>query len=467
MSTEERLIDDDMKKGSTVKKGEEALRELYYSKRVGLSSFDKLWRKVKKEGLDLTQKQVKDFLKRQQSAQVTKEFKKPKRFTTIRAPEPGTNLQMDLMFFSPKIQNKTGVLNVIDVHSRKVWSIPITNKKESTVLVAFKTVLGEIQKDGKKVRHVNSDDGSEFTSVWKLLQQTGIQVHKSRKEEFAKNAIVERFNRTMRNLMRKYEADFPRAGMIEDWDELVEGYNESYHRTIKAEPGDVWDGDAKNKQDYKDIKYDLVKGDKVRVLYKKELFEKGTYGWESQLYQITRVLRDGDYNTLEQKHFVAPVLASGGIGEEKSDWYMGYELEKVEGVERSPDFNQKKMNSSKAQEEKKKAAAKQKRQLAKEGLDDAAPLVKKKPKRKTDSASGLKAGQRIAVKWASKGTKNFMLTAGKTGPSEFYSGKVASYDPQTRRYKVVFDDQKPKRYEVNLNDPKSSDYVPPSNWKKL
>lgn len=464
MSSKERLIDDDMKKGSTIKQGEGALRDLYYSKRVGLSSFDKLWRKVKKEGLDYTQKEVKDFLKRQQSAQVTKEFKKPKRFTTIRAPEPGTNLQMDLMFFSPTIQKKTGVLNVIDVHSRKAWSVPIANKKETTVLTAFKTILDEIQADGKKVRHVNSDDGKEFTSVWKLLQQNGIQVHKSRKEEFAKNAIVERFNRTLRNLMRKYEAEFPRAGLIEDWDDLVGGYNESFHRTIKAEPGEVWEGDAKNKQDYKDIKYDFVKGDKVRVLYKKELFEKGTYGYEAQLYQITRVLRDGDFNTLEQKHYVAPILASGDVGKEKPDWYMGYELQKVESVERSPDFDQKKMDRSKAQEEKKKARSKQKRQLAKEGLDDAAPEVKRKPKRKADL---LKAGQRIAVKWASKGGKNFMLTAGKSGPSEFYSGKVTSYNPQTRRYKVVFDDQKQKRYDVNLNDPKSSDYIPPSNWKKV
>eukprot|EP01044_Picomonas_judraskeda_P001860 COSAG03_NODE_119_length_12315_cov_126.503847_11_plen_158_part_00 len=157
-------------------------------------------------------------------------------------------------------------------------------------------------------------------------------------------------------------------------------------------------------------------------------------------------------------------MALGDVGKEKPDWYMGYELQKVESVERSPDFDQKKMDRSKAQEEKKKAKSKQKRQLAKEGLDDAAPEVKKKPKRKADL---LKAGQRIAVKWASKGGKNFMLTAGKSGPSEFYSGKVTSYNPQTRRYKVVFDDQKQKRYDVNLNDPKSSDYIPPSNWKKV
>ena len=134
---------------------------------------------------------------------------------------------MDLMFFSPKINGKTGALNVVDVHSRKAFSVLIANKKEATVMTAFQKILAEIVKDGKKVRHVNSDDGKEFVSVWKMLTDNGIQVHKSRKEEFAKNAIVERFNRTARNLMRKYEAEFGRAGMIEDWDELIDNYTTS------------------------------------------------------------------------------------------------------------------------------------------------------------------------------------------------------------------------------------------------
>ena len=220
--------------------------------------------------------------------------------------------------------------------------------------------------------------------MWGLLEGNGVQIHKSRKEEFAKNAIVERFNRTMRNVMRRYEAEYPRTGLIADWGQLIRNYNDSYHRTIKAEPLEVWDGDARNKQDYEDIKYEFQEGDTVRVLYKKELFEKGTYGWESRLYAITRILRDGEFNTLEQKHFVAPILADGNVGQEKQDWFMGYELQKVEGVERSPGFDEKKMKRSEAQEEKKKAKEKQKRLMKKEGLDDAKPTARKQRKRKVN-----------------------------------------------------------------------------------
>ena len=53
MSSKERLIEDDLKKTTDY----EALRELYYGKRTGLASFDKLWRKVRKEGLNYTQKE--------------------------------------------------------------------------------------------------------------------------------------------------------------------------------------------------------------------------------------------------------------------------------------------------------------------------------------------------------------------------------------------------------------------------
>eukprot|EP01049_Picozoa_sp_SAG25_P021239 SAG25_NODE_7770_length_461_cov_0.491713_1_plen_103_part_10 len=90
---------------------------------------------------------------------------------------------------------------------------------------------------------------------------------------------------------------------------------------------------------------------------------------------------------------------------------MGYELQKITGVERNPDFDKEKLKKSVAQVEKQKQQVKQKKKLAKEGLDDAAPILKKKPKKSTNPQQLV--GKRIAVKWASKGGKNFMLTVGK------------------------------------------------------
>ena len=459
--SKERLIDDDLKKT----KDTAALRDIYYDKRIGLGGFDRIWEKVKDDKLGFTQKEVKAFIARQKASQVTKDFKKPKKFTTIRAPKAGTNLQIDLMFFDrPKIKGTAGVLNVVDVHSRYAFSVPIKNKGEKVVLEAFKKVLAQIAKDGKKVRHVNSDKGKEFVSVWKLLRDNGIQVHASRKEEFAKNAIVERFNRTLRRLAAEYLArDLgTRQEMVKDWQMLIDSYNAHKHRTIKAKPRDVWSGKSKNRQHYVDIKYDFQEGDKVRVLYKKELFEKGTYGWAPGLYTITRIERTGDFNWLEQKHFVADES-----GEEKSDWYMGYELQKVEGVEGNPEVDESKAQRRQAQLEKKKAREKQQRRLAKEGLDDAKAAVRGRRKKKRQVDPNEIVGLRIKVKWYSKGGKNFVLTkeaAARGSEGTFYKGKITSYDKKAKRYKIKYDDGLVGT--INLTNPKAKDYVPGTSWKK-
>ena len=94
----------------------EALREIYYTPRLRLGGLPKIWQAVKERNLDFTQQEVKEFMARQKGTQLTKEFKKPKKFTTVRAPKAGTNLQIDLMFFDkPKVKGTAGVLNVIDV----------------------------------------------------------------------------------------------------------------------------------------------------------------------------------------------------------------------------------------------------------------------------------------------------------------------------------------------------------------
>ena len=162
--SKKRLIDDDLQ-GSSVKKTKdvERLREIYYTPAYRLGGLTKIWEVAKEEKLGFTQNEIKTFMAKQKGSQVTKEFKKPKKFTTIRAPKAGTNMQMDLMFFDkPKIKGTAGVLNVIDVHSRRAFSERIKNKSADVVLAAFQKIFGQIQKDGKKVRHMNSDEGKEL-----------------------------------------------------------------------------------------------------------------------------------------------------------------------------------------------------------------------------------------------------------------------------------------------------------------
>ena len=284
------------------------LRDVYYTEMGGFGNFEKVWRKAKKLGF--TQKEVKDFLARQRNVQETKEFKKkPLMFTSVRAKRPGTNLQIDLMFFKPKDGIYTGALNVIDVYSRRAWSELIKGdpkpknwpknkewkgvgtKGKLSVLNAFKKIIGALEKDDKKVRHVNMDQGGEFTNpaFRAYLDEKGIEAHVSRNEEYAKNPVVERFNRTLRNIMAKYKKGFGVESLVDKWPVLLRVYNTTYHRTIKADPMEVWTGEEPNRQKYNDPKFDFSVGDQVRLLTKKNMFDKGAQTYSKEVFTIDKI----------------------------------------------------------------------------------------------------------------------------------------------------------------------------------
>eukprot|EP01048_Picozoa_sp_COSAG05_P002710 COSAG05_NODE_116_length_17986_cov_348.987534_9_plen_282_part_00 len=113
----------------------EKLRKLYYKKLLGTATLDELWRQVKKKKLGFKLREVKAFLKRQRGATLAKEFKRPKKFSSIVSKGTGKNWQADLMFIrreKGKVKaNKFSqpLLNIVDVHSRFAWSVVIKDKQ--------------------------------------------------------------------------------------------------------------------------------------------------------------------------------------------------------------------------------------------------------------------------------------------------------------------------------------------------
>ena len=77
------------------------LRDIYYDAETGFKGADETYKQAKAAGLTtgagkLRHKDVKEFLKKQESRQVTKQFKRPTRFTSIRAKAVGEKYQTDL-----------------------------------------------------------------------------------------------------------------------------------------------------------------------------------------------------------------------------------------------------------------------------------------------------------------------------------------------------------------------------------
>ena len=91
-----------------------------------------------------------------------------------------------------------------------------------------------------------------------------------------KSVVAERFIRTLKTKIYKYMTSISKNVYIDKLDDIVNEYNNTYHRTIKMKPVDVKDNtyiDSNKKVDDKDPKFKV--GDHVRISKYTNIFAKG------------------------------------------------------------------------------------------------------------------------------------------------------------------------------------------------
>lgn len=121
------------------------IRGRYYNPRTGYTSAVRLFKKLKLEDPSIRFKDVQDFLDRQYTYQVTRQHRRPKQYPSVVANFPRDSYQMDIMIYDRyEINNYKYVLACIDVYSRYVQAIPLTNMRETTLLAAIKELFGRM-----------------------------------------------------------------------------------------------------------------------------------------------------------------------------------------------------------------------------------------------------------------------------------------------------------------------------------
>ena len=91
-----------------------------------------------------------------------------------------------------------------------------------------------------------------------------------------KSVVTERFIRTMKTKIYKYMTSASKNMYIDKLDDILDEYNNTYHRTIKMKPIDVTDNtyvDFTKEVNDKDPKFKV--GDRVRISKYKNIFAKG------------------------------------------------------------------------------------------------------------------------------------------------------------------------------------------------
>lgn len=191
------------------------------------------------------------------------------------------------------------LLTVIDTLSKFAWVVPVKDKTGSTISEAFKRIF----KTGRKPRNLRCDSGREFTNAvfQNLLKKE--KVHFFTAKNRTKAAVVERFNRTLRSKLEKYFHATNKQRYIDVLPDLVKGYNQAVHSSIKTTPESVNEFNAEkvwrrlyghllNKNPRKKSKRNPLKtGDLVRISKEKKHFEKGyKSNWVEEVFTISKVI---------------------------------------------------------------------------------------------------------------------------------------------------------------------------------
>ena len=457
------------------------LKKIFYDPERNTSSVDRLFRASKNDGLDLTKADVKKFIEKQGAYQRTKTFVKPREFSSIIAPRVGSNLQADLIFFKHpyKVKGMDNALNVVDIHSRRAFSVPLKDKETKTVTDAFRKILEQVTDDQRKfqkkgkdyqvVQSLNSDNGTEFTSQMfqDLLNEYNIDHYKSDKDDFAKNAIVERYNRTLRrHMIVDKEKQSNKRFVASDITRMVKNYNNDLHSTIKAIPMEVYEGKDKNKQVYKFKKFSFKKGDKVRTLDKNALFAKGTYSYSKSIYKIVGIQQRTDARSQANQSVNKRYILENVKTKKKLDKkYLGYELLLSNDVEESDSYDVD-LADANATEEAQEAQEEQALRAINRDLG-----TQEAPQQVTQRfrAPKLKVGDKIQVKWNKDGDlldKGALAEGASTARAKYHDAVIRGYSPNTKLHRVYYPVDK-KTYQHNFSNPDDDDFIRRPYWRSL
>ena len=122
-----------------------------------------------------------------------------------------------------------------------------------------------------------------------MVNKVNNEIYSIRNE--GKSVVAERVIRTIKTKIYKYMTSISKNVYIDKLDDIVNEYNNTYHRTIKMKPVDVKDNtyiDFKKEVNDKDPKFKV--GDHVRISKYKNIFAKGyTPNWSEEIFVIKKV----------------------------------------------------------------------------------------------------------------------------------------------------------------------------------
>ena len=197
---------------------------------------------------------------------------------------------VDMVKYSRMSKGYKYIFTNIDIFSKYAWNFPIKSKKISDIKPCLQKIFKE-----RKPKFIWSGKESSFFSNEKLkfLEDNNVKIYYTNSN--LKAVVIERFNRSLRELMMKEFLKKNDTVWYNILPKLINFYNNRYHNTIKDKPINI------NKSNEKYIKNTIYKynitnkipkfkiNDIVRIsLKRRELFDKPSDNikWSEELFKI-------------------------------------------------------------------------------------------------------------------------------------------------------------------------------------
>ena len=188
------------------------------------------------------------------------------------------------------------ILVVVDNFSKYGWTIPLKNKYGQSITDAFSQI---IKTSKRKPNLLETDDGKEYVNKTfnEFLNNNNIKRYSRFTDKGA--VFAERFNRTIRNLIKKQVFEKGRADWLSELPSVTKQYNNTIHHSTKMKPIDaskksnekIVYSNLQNKRKKLNPKYKL--GQLVRTADIKRVFSKGeSTNYSYKLYTITEIIHD-------------------------------------------------------------------------------------------------------------------------------------------------------------------------------
>ncbi|KAL3094105.1 hypothetical protein niasHT_029187 [Heterodera trifolii] len=260
-----------------------------------------LWKEARKKLKHLRKKDVQHYLEGHR----TYTLMRPRRVHFPRAKTVAagfmTDVQVDLADFQALSRHNRGhryLLVAVDVLSKRLFAVPLKNKRAEEMLDAFKELVEQMP----MIPHrIFSDKGTEFKN--KLLKEF-FEEHEIEKHEpvhsTVKASVAERVIRNVKQRLYRYFAERETLNWVEVVQKIVDGINSTPSRVHGMRPIDVnfenaqkvWKRIYGRPSAQKRQKPRFGKDDFVRMSRDKGQFEKGylpNYG--DEILEIDEVLK--------------------------------------------------------------------------------------------------------------------------------------------------------------------------------